>query len=431
MSYVGTIQMARFTTPMYRAPEILETYLNYPIGPAQDIWALGCILYYLCYRSHPFEDSAKLRIINAKYTLPESETPFRIFHPLIEATLQPDPYSRPTVQDLCERIEELAIRMHVDLTSPINDLELPSLSATPQAATGVPPVRREASPVNTAGPVSSAPPPRPPPPSNVPVGKDSGQASEVFAQLKGQGISLFKNLKDKSAAVVQTVQSTYGAKGPDVTWLTARLVISPFAEGVPEALAASAEEAMRNAVLETTKRDFTVYNFSCRRLKCDYNRRLSEMPMPSSTSGIPPALSFIISICKNIITFLRRNPENFVLLTGSEAQCVLMASAVLVYVRVAEKALQAVRFVSKSRTQPSQPMPSSYIRQLELLSTVVSYEPAELRLMIHNRPVILESLYMEPLPLFNRVRTGCRPYFDVYSGGNKLWSTLKEYEQLK
>lgn len=91
-----------------------------------------------------------------------------------------------------------------------------------------------------------------------------GQASEVFAQLKGQGMSLFKNLKDKSAAVVQTVQSTYGSKGPDVTWLTARLVVSPFAEGVPEALAAQAEEAMRAAVLEVAKREFAVYNFSNR-----------------------------------------------------------------------------------------------------------------------------------------------------------------------
>jgi len=30
--------MSKHTTPMYRAPEILETYQNYPIGPAQDIW---------------------------------------------------------------------------------------------------------------------------------------------------------------------------------------------------------------------------------------------------------------------------------------------------------------------------------------------------------------------------------------------------------
>jgi cyclin G-associated kinase len=92
-------EMSRHTTPMYRygtthvhwahalcmrrSPEMLDTYFDYPIGPALDVWALGCILYYLCYRRHPFEDSAKLRIVNAKYTLPEAETPFTIFHDII------------------------------------------------------------------------------------------------------------------------------------------------------------------------------------------------------------------------------------------------------------------------------------------------------------------------------------------------------------
>ncbi|KAL3091822.1 hypothetical protein niasHS_004538 [Heterodera schachtii] len=31
-------EIAKFTTPMYRAPEVLDTYRNFPIGPAQDIW---------------------------------------------------------------------------------------------------------------------------------------------------------------------------------------------------------------------------------------------------------------------------------------------------------------------------------------------------------------------------------------------------------
>ncbi|KAI1709361.1 protein kinase domain-containing protein [Ditylenchus destructor] len=31
-------EMAQYTTPMYRAPEILDTYQNFPIGPAQDVW---------------------------------------------------------------------------------------------------------------------------------------------------------------------------------------------------------------------------------------------------------------------------------------------------------------------------------------------------------------------------------------------------------
>jgi len=32
---------------------------------------------------HPFEDSAKLRIINAKYTIPEMDRTYTDFHPLI------------------------------------------------------------------------------------------------------------------------------------------------------------------------------------------------------------------------------------------------------------------------------------------------------------------------------------------------------------
>nr|CAD2196128.1 unnamed protein product [Meloidogyne enterolobii] len=111
-------EMSKHTTPMYRAPEILETYQNYPIGPAQDIWALGCVLFYICFKVHPFEDSAKLRIINAKYSI-ASNSPFRIFHDLIKITLQPDPYSRPTIQDLCEQVEDIAMALNVNLNEPV------------------------------------------------------------------------------------------------------------------------------------------------------------------------------------------------------------------------------------------------------------------------------------------------------------------------
>ena len=45
--------------------------------------ALGCVLFYLCFMEHPFEDSAKLRILNAKYTIPESDTKYTVFHDLI------------------------------------------------------------------------------------------------------------------------------------------------------------------------------------------------------------------------------------------------------------------------------------------------------------------------------------------------------------
>lgn len=62
--------MSRHTTPMYRPPEILDTYLHYPINTAMDIWAFACLIYLIKFGRHPFEDSAKLRIINCNYTFP-------------------------------------------------------------------------------------------------------------------------------------------------------------------------------------------------------------------------------------------------------------------------------------------------------------------------------------------------------------------------
>ncbi|CAM5999132.1 unnamed protein product, partial [Sphagnum balticum] len=63
-------EMCRHTTPMYRPPEILDTYLHLPINVMMDIWAFGCLLYVLKFGRHPFEDSAKLRIINCNYSIP-------------------------------------------------------------------------------------------------------------------------------------------------------------------------------------------------------------------------------------------------------------------------------------------------------------------------------------------------------------------------
>lgn len=62
---------------------MVDTWNNYIIDRASDIWALGCLLYVLCFNKHPFEDSAKLRILNANYTIPSNDGKYSDFHPLI------------------------------------------------------------------------------------------------------------------------------------------------------------------------------------------------------------------------------------------------------------------------------------------------------------------------------------------------------------
>ena len=37
----------------------------------------------LCFFEHPFEDSAKLRIINANYNIPAADEQYTVFHDLI------------------------------------------------------------------------------------------------------------------------------------------------------------------------------------------------------------------------------------------------------------------------------------------------------------------------------------------------------------
>ena len=37
---------------------------NYTVDTKADIWACGCLLFVLCFHHHPFEDSAKLAIVN-------------------------------------------------------------------------------------------------------------------------------------------------------------------------------------------------------------------------------------------------------------------------------------------------------------------------------------------------------------------------------
>lgn len=65
-------QIAAKTTPMYRAPEMLDLWSNYPIDERVDMWALGCLIFALNFGQHPFQDSNKLAITNANYSLPKN-----------------------------------------------------------------------------------------------------------------------------------------------------------------------------------------------------------------------------------------------------------------------------------------------------------------------------------------------------------------------
>ena len=63
--------ISRHTTLQYRAPEICDLYQRKGMDEKVDIWALGVLLYKLCYFTTPFEEGGKLSILNAKITIPD------------------------------------------------------------------------------------------------------------------------------------------------------------------------------------------------------------------------------------------------------------------------------------------------------------------------------------------------------------------------
>ena len=96
----------RFTTLMYRPPEMIDQFFKYPVNEKVDIWMFGCVTYSLCYFQHPFQDAQKLGIVNASYTFP-NDPKKRIsekMNDLIRIMLTPDPRLRPLSKSIIQDI---------------------------------------------------------------------------------------------------------------------------------------------------------------------------------------------------------------------------------------------------------------------------------------------------------------------------------------
>ncbi|CAK7890695.1 actin-regulating kinase Prk1p [[Candida] anglica] len=102
----------QYTTPQYRAPEMLDLSRGFPIDDKSDVWALGCLLYKLCYYTTPFESSShkslqdmENQILHADHTLKiPHDQPGSIFSPrlkhVIQCCLREDPRRRPNAVQL-------------------------------------------------------------------------------------------------------------------------------------------------------------------------------------------------------------------------------------------------------------------------------------------------------------------------------------------
>ncbi|XP_078522806.1 AP2-associated protein kinase 1 isoform X8 [Lissotriton helveticus] len=89
-------EIKKYTTLSYRAPEMVNLYSGKVITTKADIWALGCLLYKLCYFTLPFGES-QVAICDGNFTIPDNSRYSHNMHCLIRYMLEPDPDIRPDI----------------------------------------------------------------------------------------------------------------------------------------------------------------------------------------------------------------------------------------------------------------------------------------------------------------------------------------------
>jgi AP2-associated kinase len=81
-----------------------DHYSKYKVNEKVDIWMLGCILYTLIYKKHPFADAQKLAIINAHYFTPDTSYNEKLLD-FMRLLLTPNPEKRPDIRKVIQIIQ--------------------------------------------------------------------------------------------------------------------------------------------------------------------------------------------------------------------------------------------------------------------------------------------------------------------------------------
>ncbi|XP_045604252.1 cyclin-G-associated kinase isoform X1 [Procambarus clarkii] len=434
-------EMAQHTTPMYRAPEMLDTWNNYTINGQADIWALGCILYYLCYLKHPFEDSAKLRIVNGNFAIPTNDGKYDCFHELIRGMLKVDPNQRFKISDILDRLAAIAETKDFDMKAPLTikykKIDLTSPVLQPESNGRVnerrcgAPDRPPARPPAPRSPL----PQRPPPPASQPQQGMSGQGVQpqqqpaagggLFSSIKGYSGSIFKNLKDTSSRVMQTVSQSITRTDLDLSHITSRVVAMSYpAEGLESAYRNHVDDV--KAVLDGRHPGhYVIYNVSGRQY---HSTKFTSRVVEGNWSGKKaPTLGALYNLACSIHDYLAKDPKNIVVIhciDGKASTAMLVCSFLLVS-HAFKRPEQALNMFAIKRCPPD--LQPSQFRYLEYIRDLVSSPPT----VPHFKPVTLTSIIVSPIPLFTQRRDGARPYVEVWQGEHKMLSTLQEYDHMR
>ncbi|XP_026328227.1 cyclin-G-associated kinase isoform X2 [Hyposmocoma kahamanoa] len=389
---------------------------------------------------HPFEDSAKLAILNGNYNLNPNDQRFKCFHEIISGCLTVNPQARLAISSVLERVAAIAESNNVNLKQP---LKFERKKVEQSVATSSPGNKKSTNNdvVVSNQEVSNPKPPepsRPPPPARPPAAphyapppQPTPASGGLFSSIKGGAGSFLKNLKDTSSKVMQTVQQSIARTDLDITYITSRIIVMPYpSEGLESAYRTNHIEDVR-VFLETRHPggQYCVYN-ACRGARLHFPRHVlvtdacrALWPTPAHRA---PLLSPLYVLLQHMYQNLAKDDRGAIVITcqdGKGMSCMLLCG-LLLYAKLVTVPEDALQIFAVKRSPIN--CPPSQLRYLYYLSNIIRPEP----ILPHFRPVSLVSLTIQPVPLFTKARDGCRPYIEIYNEDRMLLSTLQDYDRL-
>ncbi|TVY71218.1 Serine/threonine-protein kinase ppk30, partial [Lachnellula suecica] len=168
----------KHTTLQYRSPEMVDVYRKQPIDEKSDIWALGVLLYKLCYYTTPFEAQGQLAILNASFKFPNYPPFSDKLKKLIASMLKENPKSRPNIYQV---LREACLMQGIEI--PIKDIYTERTQSESRRNQQLPnPEPNVASPPIVGAVFSPPPPPQQVIPDVVPMRRGRPTASSQSAQ---------------------------------------------------------------------------------------------------------------------------------------------------------------------------------------------------------------------------------------------------------
>jgi len=407
-------EMGRKTTPMYRPPEILDTYLHLKINKSMDIWSFGCMIYFVKFNKHPFEDSAKLRIINCNYTFPSNYVE-DVHTELIKRCLKIDPDERITIEGIIEELE----RNFVDLIAPCVQPKQSSPILTGLTRNLL---SHSSNHLNATNNVQQAQQIHSP---------GSAQSATSFGSVGLSGFT--KYLKDTSNKVMQTVQQSINKQDLDLTYLTSNLIVMSYpAEGLESAYRNHSEDV--RAYLDSKKCPYMIVNVSGRTYgsyKFGHNTKLINANESWKETNKISSFVELIDICDKISDWLVEQKDKKLVIVhciDGKLNSSILVSSFLLYIGMFKSYEASSNFFAVRRCPID--LNAAHRRYLDYITNFNLKNKTDL-FDKKSEKVIIKSVIMNGIPLFSKNRDGCRPVLEIFTEKDKrIFSSLKDYEQL-